>query len=91
MTKKALMVVSFGTSAPEAGYAITNIENVCRRAFPKYDFFRAFTSKMIIRKLKQTNPYVEANIFNSLSNVSVDTLIAYKQNGKVHHFLETYE
>ena len=54
MTKKALMVVSFGTSAPEAGYAITNIENVCRRAFPKYDFFRAFTSKMIIRKLKQT-------------------------------------
>ena len=54
MTKKALMVVSFGTSAPEALYAITNIENVCRRAFPKYDFFRAFTSKMIIRKLKQT-------------------------------------
>ena len=48
-------------------------------------------TKMLIRKLKQTNPYVEANIFNSLSNVSVDTLIAYKQNGKVHHFLETYE
>ena len=48
-------------------------------------------TKLLIRKLKQTNPYVEANIFNSLSNVSVDTLIAYKQNGKVHHFLETYE
>ena len=54
MTKKALVVVSFGTSAPEAVYALTNIENVCRRAFPEYDFFRAFTSKMIIRKLKQT-------------------------------------
>ena len=53
MTKKALMVVSFGSSAPEALYAITNIENVCRRAFPEHDFFRAFTSKMIIRKLKQ--------------------------------------
>ena len=53
MTKKALMVVSFGTSAPEAVYAITNIENICRRTFPEYDFFRAFTSKMIIRKLKQ--------------------------------------
>ena len=48
-------------------------------------------TKLLIRRLKESNPYVETNIFNSLKNVSLDTLIAYKQKGKVHHFLDNYK
>ncbi len=54
MAKKAVMVVSFGTSLEGAEKAIINIEKTCEKAFPGYDFFRAFTSGFIIRKLKKT-------------------------------------
>ena len=46
--------------------------------------------KELIQNLKQTNPYVEGNIFKSVENVNLSTLIAYKQYGKKHHFLERY-
>lgn len=55
------MIVSFGTSFDEAMPAIVNIEETCRRAFPDYDFYRAFTSGMIIRKLKKTKNIVIHN------------------------------
>ena len=48
-------------------------------------------TKALIKKLRETNPYVDKNIFNSLQNVSLDTLIAYKTGGKTHHFLDTYD
>lgn len=54
MKKKALVVVSFGTSVDVAFVAITNVENKLKEAFPDHDFFRSFTSKMIIRKLART-------------------------------------
>ncbi len=47
--------------------------------------------KNLIKKLKETNPYVEGNIFRSIENVNLDTVIAYKQNGVQHHFLEDYD
>ena len=47
--------------------------------------------KNLIRALKETNPYIEGNLFKSVENVNLNTIIAYKQNGKKHHFLETYE
>ncbi len=47
--------------------------------------------KHLIQKLKETNPYVEGNIFRSIENVNLDTVIAYKQNGVQHHFLEDYD
>ena len=46
--------------------------------------------KQLIRKMKETNPTVESNIFNSIANVKLDTVIAYKKDGVEHHFLETY-
>lgn len=52
--KRALLVVSFGTTFPNAIQAIENIENKMKETFPEYDFFRVFTSGMIIRKLKRT-------------------------------------
>lgn len=48
-------------------------------------------TKMLIRKLKETNPMVESNIFNSLHNVSLDTMLEYKTNGVRHSFLDTYD
>lgn len=50
--KKALVAISFGTSYPEAEQAIRNIETKLHAHYPGYDLFSAFTSRMIIRKLK---------------------------------------
>ena len=47
--------------------------------------------KKLIRSLKETNPYIEGNLFKSVENVNLSTIIAYKQNGRKHHFLDTYE
>lgn len=47
--------------------------------------------KELIRTLKQINPYVEGNIFKSVENVNLDTIICYKSNGEKHHFLEHYD
>lgn len=47
--------------------------------------------KNLIRDLKKTNPYVEQNIFKSVENVSLKTIIAYKDDKEKHHFLDTYD
>ena len=47
-------------------------------------------TKKLIAELKKTNPYVESNIFNSMENVCLNTVIAYKKNGERHHFLDDY-
>lgn len=47
-------------------------------------------TKKLIAKLKETNPFVEGNIFKSTENVNVDTLICYKKDGVRHHFLDEY-
>lgn len=47
--------------------------------------------KQLIRQLRQVNPFVESNIFKSVENVNLSTVIAYKQNGVRHHFLEDYK
>ena len=47
--------------------------------------------KNLIAQLKKTNPYVESNIFKSVENVNLSTVIAYKENGVKHHFLESYD
>ena len=48
-------------------------------------------TKKLIAALKETNPQVEANIFQSVSNVNLSTLIAYKQDGVRHYFLDDYD
>ncbi|MBR1670644.1 MAG: ATPase [Butyrivibrio sp.] len=47
-------------------------------------------TKKLIAQLKKDNPYVEANIFKSAENVNLRTLIAYKEDGVKHHFLDNY-
>lgn len=47
--------------------------------------------KHLIKSLKERNPFVESNIFKSVENVNLKTIIAYKENGVRHHFLDDYD
>ena len=47
--------------------------------------------KNLIRQLKETNPFVESNIFKSVENVNLSTIVAYKKDGEKHHFLDDYD
>ena len=47
--------------------------------------------KKLIAELKKKNPFVESNIFKSVENVNLSTVIAYKKDGVKHEFLEEYE
>ena len=46
--------------------------------------------KALIAQLEKQNPYVPKNIFRSVENVNLSTIIAYKNKGKKHHFLDDY-
>lgn len=47
-------------------------------------------TKKLIAELKKTNPYIESNIFRSVENVNLDTVIEYKKDGVRHNFLDEY-
>ena len=47
--------------------------------------------KNLIAQLKKTNPYVESNIFKSVENVNLSTVIAYKKDGVKHFFADEYQ
>lgn len=47
--------------------------------------------KKLIAELKKTNPFVEGNIFKSVENVNLDTVVGYKAQGVRHNFLDTYD
>ncbi|MBR1486307.1 MAG: sirohydrochlorin cobaltochelatase [Synergistaceae bacterium] len=49
--KSAILIVSFGTSMPEARKAIDNLVNVVKKDFPNFEIRLAFTSNIIRRKL----------------------------------------
>lgn len=46
--------------------------------------------KQLIATMKKHNPYVESNIFKSVENVNLSTVVAYKKDGVRHSFLEEY-
>lgn len=49
-------------------------------------------TKMLIKRLKASNPQVEKNIFKSAENVVLDKVIGYKDaEGKHHNYLDTYD
>ncbi len=47
--------------------------------------------KALIRELRKKSPYIEKNIFRSVENVNLNTVVAYKQDGVKHHFLDGYD
>lgn len=46
--------------------------------------------KNLIAQLKKINPQVEQNIFKSMQNVNLETVIAYKDKTGTHSFLDRY-
>jgi sirohydrochlorin cobaltochelatase len=90
MEKKALLVISFGTSYAETRKkTIAATEKRLQKAFPDHDFYRAFTSRMIINKLKQRD--------NESVDVPRDALKKLKAAGYTHvrcqttHIINGYE
>lgn len=47
--------------------------------------------KRLIHELAQNDPVIENNIFKSVENVNLNTVIGYKKDGVRHHFLDEYE
>ena len=47
--------------------------------------------KELIHELAQKDPVIEYNIFRSVENVNLHTVIAYKKDGVKHSFLEGYD
>ena len=47
--------------------------------------------KELIRQLAAKDPVIENNIFRSVENVNLNTVIAYKKDGVKYHFLDNYD
>ena len=47
-------------------------------------------TKLLIRKLHETNPDVEANLYNTARCVNLDKILGYKHRGTEHSFLDEY-
>ena len=46
--------------------------------------------KELIKYMSKKSPYIEKNIFRSVENVNLKTVIAYKDGDTEHHFLDNY-
>lgn len=47
-------------------------------------------TKLLIERLRKTNPNIEISIFNSIHSVCLDTMVGYKSDDVPHFFLDTY-
>lgn len=47
--------------------------------------------KELIHSLEKKSPYIAKNIFRSVENVNLNTVIAYKKDGVRYHFLDHYD
>ena len=70
--KKGILVVSFGTSHEDTRIkTIDAIENEIAKSFPQYKMYSAYTSKMIIKKLKESGKYI-LNVTEALEQMHKD-------------------
>jgi sirohydrochlorin cobaltochelatase len=82
MEKKALLIISFGTSYPETRLkTIGATEKFLQQAYPDHDFFRSFTSRMIIKKLKEK--------YNETIDFPGEVLEKLKKEGYTHVHCQT--
>ena len=71
--KKGILVVSFGTSHLDTmEKTIDVIERDVSRKFPECRVYRAFTSRMIIRKLKRTENMAVDTVEEAVKRMAVD-------------------
>ena len=70
---KGILVVSFGTSHIDTmEKTITVIEQDIARQFPEWSVYRAFTSRMIVRKLKRTENMEIDTVEEALRRMAAD-------------------
>lgn len=75
MENKALLVVSFGTTYKETREKnIDHIEKLLARAFPDRKFYHAYTSGMILRKLKERDGICIPNVKESMEEIVKDKI-----------------
>lgn len=65
--------------------------DTCTSCNNEENLSKRIETKELIKALKKSNPRVESNIFRSVENVNIDTVITYKQNGEKHSFLDEYD
>ena len=71
--KKGILVVSFGTSHLDTlERTITAVEQYIAAQFPEYSVYRAFTSGMILRKLKRKENLTFDNVEEALERMAAD-------------------
>lgn len=46
--------------------------------------------KTLIKRLRQTSDIIDKNIFRSMYNVNLNTIISYHKDGEEHSFMDTY-
>ena len=46
--------------------------------------------KELIKNLRKVYSNIDMNIFKSVQNVNLDTIISYRKNNEIHHFLDDY-
>ena len=47
--------------------------------------------KTLLKQLRAVNPSVDKNIFRSVENVNLQTIISYHRGDEYHHFLDDYD
>lgn len=47
--------------------------------------------KVLIKKFRQTSHIIDMNIFRSVHNVNLNTIIGYQKDGEKHSFLDDYD
>lgn len=73
---------------------LTFLQCACRmteRASGDRDESKRAEIKRLIANLRKINPQIDKNIFKSVENVNLETLISYRKGAEVHSFLEDYD
>lgn len=65
--------------------------DTCTICTPTSAGYKRQEIKRLIAELKKVNPQVEKNIFQSVRNVNLNTIISYKDDSGVHNFLDKYD
>lgn len=77
MRKKAIVIVSFGSTEREARMTLKEIEGHIREAFPEHDVFHAFTSlkiRSILREREEIHMPSLSEILNELEEAGVEEI-----------------
>lgn len=65
--------------------------DTCTSCNPRNTGSKRQEIKQLIAQLKKINPQIESNIFRSVENVNLNTIISYKKDDYQHSFLDDYD